>query len=80
MQIVGKDAKIYKGQSNPVGTPLFQTVNSVNLGGGETYDLLIDTAGVSAGTYFLYSTNLNELTNDQQDFGGMMTEIVISAP
>lgn len=80
MQIVGKDAKIYKGQSNPAGTPLFQTVNSVNLGGGESYDLLIDTSGVAPGTYFLYSTNLNELTNDQQDFGGMMTEIVITAP
>jgi FtsP/CotA-like multicopper oxidase with cupredoxin domain len=80
MQIIGKDAKIYKGQSNPVGTPLFQTVNSVNVGGGESYDLLINTAGVAPGTYFLYSTNLNELTNDKQDFGGMMTEIVISAP
>ena len=80
MQIVGKDAKIYKGQSNPAGTPLFQTVNSVNLGGGESYDLLIDTTGVAPGTYFLYSTNLNELTNDQQDFGGMMTEIVITSP
>jgi len=78
MQIIGKDAKIYKGQSNPAGTPLFQTVNSVNIGGGESYDLLIDTAGVAPGTYFLYSTNLNELTNDQQDFGGMMTEIVIA--
>jgi FtsP/CotA-like multicopper oxidase with cupredoxin domain len=79
MQIVGKDAKIYKGQGNPAGTPLFQTVNSVNIGGGESYDLIIDTTGVAPGTYFLYSTNLNELTNDQQDFGGMMTEIVISA-
>lgn len=78
IQIVGKDAKIYKGQSNPVGTPLFQTVTSVNVGGGESYDLLIDTTGVAPGTYFLYSTNLNELTNDRQDFGGMMTEIVIT--
>jgi hypothetical protein len=32
---------------------------------------------VTAGTYFLYSTNLNELANDAQEFGGMMTEIVI---
>jgi hypothetical protein len=33
---------------------------------------------VAAGTYFLYSTNLNELSNGAQDFGGMMTEIVIN--
>lgn len=77
MQIVGKDAKIYRGKSDPAGLALYQTVQSVNIGGGESYDLIIDTTGFS-GTYFLYSTNLNELTNDKQDFGGMMTEIVIN--
>lgn len=77
MQIVAKDANIFRGRALPAGLPLYQTVNSVNIGGGESYDLIIDTAGVSPGTYFLYSTNLNELTNDKQEFGGMMTEIVI---
>jgi len=33
---------------------------------------------VPAGTYFLYATNLNFLSNDAEDFGGMMTEIVIN--
>ncbi|NJD55075.1 MAG: hypothetical protein FIA94_01575 [Nitrospirae bacterium] len=78
LQIVGKDARIYKGQSNPAGTPLFQTVNSVNIGGGESFDLLIDTTGIAPGTYFLYTSNLNELANNLQEFGGMMTEIVIA--
>ena len=32
---------------------------------------------MAPGTYFLYTTNLNYLSNDDQDFGGMMTEIVI---
>jgi FtsP/CotA-like multicopper oxidase with cupredoxin domain len=77
MQIVGKDAKIFRGRADPAGLPLYQTVNSVNIGGGESYDIIINTAGVTPGTYFLYSTNLNELTNDRQEFGGMMTEIVI---
>jgi FtsP/CotA-like multicopper oxidase with cupredoxin domain len=77
MQIIGKDARIFRGQGDPAGIALYQTVNSVNIGGGESYDILIDTAGVAPGTYFLYSTNLNELTNDLQEFGGMMTEIVI---
>jgi FtsP/CotA-like multicopper oxidase with cupredoxin domain len=77
MQIVGKDATIFRGGGVVGGLPLYQTVNSVNIGGGESYDILIDTLGVTPGTYFLYSTNLNELTNELQEFGGMMTEIVI---
>jgi hypothetical protein len=45
-------------------------------------EVMIDTAdaNVAAGTYFLYTTNLNHLSNFEQDYGGMMTEIVISAP
>jgi FtsP/CotA-like multicopper oxidase with cupredoxin domain len=77
MQIVAKDASIFRGRGLPAGLSLYQTVNSVNIAGGESYDILIDTTGVTPGTYFLYSTNLNELTNELQDFGGMMTEIRI---
>jgi len=40
-------------------------------------DVIVDTAGVTPGTYFLYTTNLNYLSNNDQDFGGMMTEIVV---
>ena len=29
-------------------------------------------------SHFFYSTNLNNLSNNEQDFGGMMTEIVIT--
>jgi hypothetical protein len=50
----------------------------VTLGGGESADVLLDTTGIPAGTYFLYTTNLNDLSNDKEDFGGMMTEIVIN--
>jgi FtsP/CotA-like multicopper oxidase with cupredoxin domain len=77
MQIVAKDASIFRGRGVAGGLPLYQTVNSVNIAGGESYDIIIDTADVTPGTYFLYSTNLNELTNEFQEFGGMMTEIVI---
>lgn len=40
--------------------------------------MILDTAGLPAGTYFLYTTNLNYLSNNDEDLGGMMTEIVIS--
>ncbi len=53
--------------------------SSVNLGGGESFDVIIDTQGVPAGTYYMYITELNELSNDQQSFGGAMTEIVVKS-
>ncbi|MCP5090948.1 MAG: multicopper oxidase domain-containing protein, partial [Gammaproteobacteria bacterium] len=74
MQIVGQGAHILRG---PGGDDLYYEAASVTVGGGEAVDVLIDTAGVPAGTYVLYGTNLNELSNGTEDFGGMMTEIVI---
>jgi hypothetical protein len=72
MKVVGKGAHILRG---PTGQDLFYTTNSITTGGGEAYDVILDTAGVPPGTYFLYTTNLNHLSNNYQDFGGIMTEI-----
>jgi len=72
MRVVGKDARLLRG---PTGVNLAYTTNSITLGGGETMDVIVDTAGKAAGTYFLYTTNLNFLSNDAEDFGGIMTEI-----
>jgi FtsP/CotA-like multicopper oxidase with cupredoxin domain len=74
MQVIGTGAHILRG---PGGANLYYTTNSVTLGGGESADVLIDANGVAAGTYLLYSTNLEALSNGAEDFGGMMTEIVI---
>lgn len=76
MKVVGTGARILRG---PDGTNMYYDVSSVTLGGGEAYDILLDTEGIAAGTYFLYSTNLDHLSNNEQDYGGMMTEIHISA-
>lgn len=54
----------------------YQT-SSLTLGGGEAVDVLLDTAGIPAGTYPLYTTNLDHLNNFAEEYGGMMTEIVI---
>jgi len=72
--IVGKDAKLLRG---PAGLTQYYTTYSFTTGGGESVDAIIDTSTVPKGTYFLYTTNLNYLSNGPQDFGGMMTEIVI---
>ena len=76
MRVVGKDARLLRG---PTGLDLSYETNSLTLGGGEAFDALLDTTDVDPGTYFVYASNLNYLSNDQEDFGGLMTEIVISA-
>ena len=72
MKVVGKGARILRG---PTGKNLYYNTSSVDLGGGEAADVILDTKDVAAGTYFLYVTNLNHLSNDTEDYGGMMTEI-----
>lgn len=74
MKVVGTGAHILRGQD---GADLYYDTNSVTLGGGEAMDVILDTTGVADGTYFLYTTNLNFLSNNEEDFGGMMTEIRI---
>jgi FtsP/CotA-like multicopper oxidase with cupredoxin domain len=74
MKVVGAGARQLRGAT---GKDLHYDTASVTLGGGESVEVMIDTAGVAAGTYFLYTRNLNFLSNNQDDYGGMMTEIVI---
>ena len=75
MNVVGRDAKLLRA---PNGDDLYYKTNSVTLGGGESVDVILDTADVTPGTYVLYTSNLNYLSNDDEQFGGMMTEIVIN--
>jgi FtsP/CotA-like multicopper oxidase with cupredoxin domain len=74
MRVVGHNAKLLRG---PSGRSLAYDTNSVTLGGGESVDVILDTAAVAPGTYWLYTTNLNFLSNDGEDYGGMMTEITV---
>jgi hypothetical protein len=75
MKVVGVNARLYRG---PTGKNLYHDTNSVTLGGGEAVDVIIDTTGVTPGKYFLYTTNLAYLTNNEEQYGGMMTEITIT--
>lgn len=74
MKVVGIDARLLRG---PSGQDTSYLTSSITIGGGQTVDVLLDTQGVAPGTYPLYTTNLNYLSNDAQDLGGMMTEIVV---
>ncbi len=76
MQIVGTGARQMKGTT---GLNLYREVASVNFGGGETHDVIIDTTDVAAGTYFLHATEAHQMSNLTQLDGGMITEIVVAA-
>jgi FtsP/CotA-like multicopper oxidase with cupredoxin domain len=81
MKVVGAGARHLRSRvtdKSNVKVDLYYETSSVTLGGGESAEVLIDTTDVAAGTYFLYTTNLNYLSNFEQDNGGMMTEIVIN--
>jgi len=82
MQVVGRGARLLRGPDPDGAGPLrgkdtYYNTSSVTLGGGEACDILLDTAGVPPGTYLFYATNLADLSNGDEDYGGLMTEIVI---
>ena len=74
MLMVGFNAKILRDQA---GNNLYIKSNSITLGGGESLDVIIDSTGVAPGTYFLYTPQLDHLSNDAENFGGLMTEVVV---
>lgn len=78
MRIVGQGAQIARGPSGLAADSWAHNTGSVTLGGGDGVDLLIDTRGKAPGTYYLYTTNLNFLSNGaQEDRGGLMTTFVL---
>lgn len=82
MRLVGQGAAITRGPNDTAGgvagRDWTHDTGSLTLGGGEIVDVIVDTASVEPGTYFLYTTNLNYLSNGSQDRGGIMTHIVIN--
>ncbi len=87
MLVVGYNAKLLRDQG---GNNLYYTTNSITLGGGESLDVILDTcvtrttpsdpsstctAAMPTGTYYLYTPNLDHLSNDAENFGGQMTEV-----
>jgi FtsP/CotA-like multicopper oxidase with cupredoxin domain len=74
LHVVGRGAALLRG---PFGADTSYKLNVLNVGGGQAFDVIVDTTGVSPGTYFLYTTNLHFLSNGDQERGGIMTEITI---
>ncbi|MFT3954420.1 MAG: multicopper oxidase domain-containing protein [Piscinibacter sp.] len=78
LRMVGRGAFIARGPAGGAANSWAYDTSSVTLGGGDGVDLLVDTRGLAAGTYYLYTTNLNFLSNGaSEDRGGLMTTFVL---
>ena len=76
MKVIGYNAKLLRDQA---GNNLYYTTNSITLGGGESLDVILDTTGYTAGqVFYLFTPNLDHLSNDAENFGGLMTEVRIN--
>jgi len=79
MTVIGYNAKLLRDQS---GNNMYYKTNSITLGGGESLDVILDasdTATYKSGqVFYLYTPNLDHLSNDAENFGGLMTEIHIN--
>src|ERR1700682_6267375 len=75
MRVVGLNARLLRDMA---GNNMAYQTNSITLAGGESIDVMLDATGISAGQkFYLYTPNLDHLSNDAENFGGLMTEINI---
>jgi FtsP/CotA-like multicopper oxidase with cupredoxin domain len=80
MEVIALNAKLLRDQS---GNNLYYNTNSITLGGGESLDVILDasdqTKYPAGSVFYLYTPNLDHLSNDAENFGGLMTEVHICA-
>jgi FtsP/CotA-like multicopper oxidase with cupredoxin domain len=77
MHVVGFNAKLLRDQA---GNNMDYFTNSITLAGGESLDVILDAStGYTAGqVFYLYTPNLDHLSNDAENFGGLMTEVHVN--
>jgi FtsP/CotA-like multicopper oxidase with cupredoxin domain len=78
MQVIGYNARLLRDEA---GNNMYYNTNSITLGGGESADVLLDASDITKypkySTFYLYTPNLDHLSNDAENFGGLMTEVHI---
>ncbi len=79
MHVIGYNAKLLRDQA---GNNTDYYTNSITLGGGESLDVILDASNTSiyhsGQIFYLFTPQLDHLSNDQENFGGMMAEIHIN--
>jgi hypothetical protein len=78
MRVIGWNAKLLRDQS---GNNMAYDTNSITMGGGESADVILDASDQTkfpkGSVFYLYTSNLDHLSNDAENFGGQMTEVHI---
>jgi hypothetical protein len=78
MHVVGFNARLLRDQD---GTNTDYYTNSITLAGGESIDVILDASDTTLypanSKFYLYTPQLDHLSNDAENFGGMMTEVNI---
>ena len=78
MQVIGINARLLRDQA---GNNLYYNTNSITLAGGESTDVILDasdkTRYQAGNVFYLYTPNLDHLSNDAENFGGLMTQVNI---
>src|SRR5205823_515320 len=79
MEVIALNARLLRDES---GNNLYYYTNSITLGGGESLDVILDATDTNkypaGSTFYLYTPNLDHLSNDAENFGGLMTEVHIN--
>jgi hypothetical protein len=79
MTVVGFNAKLLRDQA---GNNLIYKTNSITLGGGESLDVILDASDTTkyphGSVFYLFTPNLDHLSNDAENYGGLMTEVHIN--
>jgi FtsP/CotA-like multicopper oxidase with cupredoxin domain len=75
MHVIGYNARLLRDVD---GNNTDYYSNSIHLAGGESVDVILEAKGASPRQkFYLYATELDHLSNDAENFGGMMTEVNI---
>jgi FtsP/CotA-like multicopper oxidase with cupredoxin domain len=79
MHVIGYNAKLLRDQE---GNNTDYYTNSITLGGGESLDVILDASNTtlypSGSVFYLFTPQLDHLASDQENFGGLMTEVHIN--
>ena len=79
MKVIALNAKLLRDQQ---GNNLYYNTNSITLAGGESLDVILDASDTNkypqGSVFYLYTPNLDHLSNDAENFGGLMTEVRIN--
>jgi FtsP/CotA-like multicopper oxidase with cupredoxin domain len=75
MKVVGLNARLLRDMA---GNNMAYNTNSITLAGGESIDVILDATGLAKGQkFYLFTPQLDHLSNDAENFGGLMTEVNI---